>query len=165
MQAEVTADRQPVVAVKSPRWNIRRGLFSLFGLFCALCVFNFLGGVALDEVADEHDDGEENQEAAAGLCAVAVPYRIAEEQAAQQTQTRQQEAAEEAEILCLDHKADHHRDIHYIQADDADLIGLPRKPLAGVHGAEPPIHIMTVHAYQKPAVIMPNTADLMEKLF
>ena len=29
----------------------------------------------------------------------------------------------------------------------------------------PPIHIMTVHAYQKPAVIMPNTADLMEKLF
>ena len=29
----------------------------------------------------------------------------------------------------------------------------------------PPIHIMTVHAYQKPASIMPTMEDLMAKLF
>ena len=43
-------------------------------LLCAvgLRTLGFCGGFALDKIADEHDDGEEDQEAAAGLCALAV---------------------------------------------------------------------------------------------
>ena len=39
-------------------------------------------------------------------------------------------ACDEGELLCLDHEADHHGYVHQVQADDADLVGLPGKPLA-----------------------------------
>lgn len=103
---------------------------------CLLSRLSFLFPVALDQPADKLDQQEEDQKAHALLKAIAHPDGIGKEEAAAKSKPGQDKALKHVQILALDHQADHHGDVHDIQADDADFIRLPRQPLTVVDSAK-----------------------------
>ena len=86
-----------------------------------------------EQVSDEFDDQEEHRKADALLPAVADPDGVGEEEAADDAERGQNVTLEGLEVLGFGHQTDHHRDIHDVQEDDADLVGLPGDPLNVVY--------------------------------